>query len=310
MTAADPLGESNAPKMDEDFSSYFMINNLPKCKAEKIPKLVALIESTLKKKKLNVEPEDIEIEIDPSTNETFGVAYINMKNEENARFAASIFDGFKLTKNNIFATCLMPEFEKIMQTSEEFTLPEAAADLEDLRAPIFDITHDQYLYKSGKNVHVNQLGSSAQVNKTDSVLKTFENLSNEPTQWSPKGTYLISIKTEKIEFLGGKDMIPIITLPQSKVKAVNMSPCESYVMTYSPESESAYTVWNFQLVEIIREFEAAYDEDQDSYQWNFDGSYIAKKFVTEIEKDGETKTKTGVSVYELPSMQLLETSDG
>lgn len=80
--------------------------------------------------------------IDTATNQTFGVAFIKMNNEENARIGAALFDNFKLTKNNIFATCLMPEFERIMQTKEEFELPQAAADLRDLNANIFDLKRE------------------------------------------------------------------------------------------------------------------------------------------------------------------------
>ena len=43
-----------------------------------------------------------------------------------------------------------------MQTDEEFKMPEAAADLRDLRAPIFDVKTDQYFYTNGKNVVVNK----------------------------------------------------------------------------------------------------------------------------------------------------------
>lgn len=104
-------------------------------------------------------------------------------------------------------------------------------------------------------------------------------------------------------------MIPIITLPQAKVQHVNMSPCERYVLTYSPMADVAFTVWNFQLVEIIREFDIAPEEDENTYQWNFDGSYLAKRFETEFQKDGsdEVKLKKGISVFELPSMQLMAT---
>ena len=78
-----------------------------------------------------------------------------MQNEETARFGVAIFDGFKLTKNNIFAACLFPEFEKIMQTREDFEMPQAAASFEDLRAPVFDIKRDQYFYRNGGEVKVN-----------------------------------------------------------------------------------------------------------------------------------------------------------
>ena len=61
---------------------YFLINNLPKCKEDKISKLHALISKTLSQKNLNVQDSDIEIPINPATNETDGVAFVRMANEE------------------------------------------------------------------------------------------------------------------------------------------------------------------------------------------------------------------------------------
>lgn len=76
---------------------------------------------------------------------------------------------------------------------------------------------------------------------------------------------MIIIKADKIIFLGGKEMTPIITIQQAKVQSVLMSPCERYVLTYSPMTDVAFTVWNFQMVEVIREFDMERDEDGDSY---------------------------------------------
>lgn len=61
--------------------------------------------------------------------------------------------------------------------------------------------------------------------------------------------------------MGGENMAPIITIPQSKVTHVMMSPCERYVLTYSPKGDSQFTVWNFSLVEQIREFLAEKGEN-------------------------------------------------
>jgi len=54
MTAVDSLTLPDAPKMNDDFSNYFVINNLPKCKEDKLPKLITLIETSLNKKNLKV----------------------------------------------------------------------------------------------------------------------------------------------------------------------------------------------------------------------------------------------------------------
>lgn len=193
---------------------------------------------------MKVNPEDIDIPINPTTQETDGVAFIKMSNEENARLGVSIFDGFKLTKNNIFAACLLPEFEKIMQTSEVFEMPRAAAEFKDLRAPVFDIKREQYFYKHGNNIQVDYF-SAAQNPAKDHTLLAMPKASEKPVVWSPQGTYLILIKPDKVIFLGGKEMTPIIVLPKHKVLAVKMSPCEKYVLTYSPMGDTCFTVWNF-----------------------------------------------------------------
>lgn len=86
-----------------------------------------------------------------------------------------------------------------------------------------------------------------------------------------------------------------------------MSPCERYVLTYNQSSKKeAFIIWNFKLAEKIRSFEKEMFDKQDSYKWSFDGNYIAKKFMTDkVNELGERKAKTGLSVYELPSMDLL-----
>lgn len=154
-------------------------------------------------------------------------------------------------------------------------------------------------------------GQASGKNVAATVLQSDKNV-----QWSPKGTYLIVIKHDKVEFHGGKNMMPIITLPEPKVEYVSMSPCERYVLTYAPSSKSPYVVWNFQLVEQIRDFDQKHGEDHTTYMWSFDGNYLAKKFVTEIKStkdDGSeetVKTKTGISVYSLPSMELIVNEEG
>lgn len=76
-------------------------------------------------------------------------------------------------------------------------------------------------------------------------MTVIENASDKMTDWSPKGTYLVEIKPGKVQFLGGEQMVPIITLPQANVETVVMSPCEKYVLTYAPKANSAFTIWDF-----------------------------------------------------------------
>lgn len=66
------------------------------------------------------------------------------------------------------------------------------------------------------------------------------------------------------------------------------------------------------MVEIIRELPISDEENMDTYKWSFDGKYIAKKFKTTLAKEGtdEVKVKEGITVFELPSMQILQNREG
>ena len=123
---------------------------------------------------------------------------------------------------------------------------------------------------------------------------------------------MILYKPDQVVFLGGEAMVPIITLPQSKVTHVKMSPCENYVLTFSPLADVAFTVWNFQMVSVIRELPIAGDEDIETFKWSHDGKYLAKRFRTELTKEGtdEVKVKEGITVHELPSMEILKNNTG
>jgi translation initiation factor 3 subunit B len=119
---------------------------------------------------------------------------------------------------------------------------------------------------------------------------------------------MIQISHDRVDFLGGSEMQPIITLMEAGVNFVSMSPCEQYVLTYNQTSKKeAFIVWNFKLTDKIRSFEKEMFDKAESYKWSHDGKYIAKKFRTDKTNElGETKTKTGLSVFGLPSMDLLE----
>jgi len=66
---------------------------------------------------------------------------------------------------------------------------------------------------------------------------------------------MITIKSDRVEFIGGSAMKPILTINEPKVEAVTFSPCERYLMVYQPKNDSPYAVWNFMTCEKIRDFE-------------------------------------------------------
>ena len=91
-----------------------------------------------------------------------------------------------------------------------------------------------------------------------------------------------------------------------------MSPCKKYVLTFSPMADVTFTVWDFAIIEICRELPIADGETIDIFKWSHDCNYLVTKFNTELRKEGsdEVKKKEGITVYELPSMQILTNREG
>lgn len=78
----DPIKtHPNAPKLDTDFSKYFLLNNLPKCDSAKAPKLKTLLVKLFTKKNIVITEDDINM---PMGNGglTEGCAFILASNEE------------------------------------------------------------------------------------------------------------------------------------------------------------------------------------------------------------------------------------
>lgn len=306
----NPRQRADAPKLDEDFSKYFLINNLPKCDEAKSKKLTQLLLKLYQKKNFNIDESNISMPLNEE-GLTDGVAFILASSEEQAKLGAAIMNGYQLDKNHLLSASQINDFEKIMTTSDSIEETTASYSLMDLRDPLLDTKREQFLFQIGKEVHLKWHDSAAMAGD-QSVTSTAVN-SDKTVNWSPKGTYLIVIKHDKVEFHGGKKMQPIITLPEGKVDLVHMSPCERYVLTYAPMSKTPYVIWNFQLVEQIRDFDQKEGEDGHSYQWSHDGNYLSKKFRTEKPiEDGssDVKVKTGISVYTLPTMELIQISEG
>lgn len=88
-----PRTRPDAPKLDEDFSKYFVINNLPKCDEAKAKKLTALLIKLFQKKNLNIDESSVTMPMG-SDGQSEGVAFILAGNEEQAKFAAALMNGY------------------------------------------------------------------------------------------------------------------------------------------------------------------------------------------------------------------------
>ena len=335
------------PKLDDDFSKFIVLNGLPKCDAKKSEKLNALLVKLFGKKNFILADDAIEHHWDDAEPPmTTGQAFVQLKNDEQAKVAAALFNGHALDKKHTFSSCTFPDFSKIM-SYEDKSSAASKTDYLELRAQVLETKKNDYAFQVGKQVQVASLEGQNkalfdQDPNDDDVRKFGPFQTDKAFSWSPKGTYLIVIKSDKVEFLGGSQMKSIMTINEPKVEQVIFSPCETYLMVYSPKNDNPYAVWNFMTLEKIREFDQARNENAQTYQWSFNGKFIAKikneyipieyseedtkkqeeereAFITKREAGDEnaeepvfpTETiKSFIAVYELPSMKMIEDGDG
>lgn len=106
--------------------------------------------------------------------------------------------------------------------------------------------------------------------------------SDKPFSWSPRGSFMIIIKADKVEFINGHQQKPILTIKETKVDSVLFSPCEKYLLVYQPKHDQPYAIWNFMANEEIRRFEQIAGENASSFKWSHDGKFIAKTTIKKI----------------------------
>jgi len=129
---SDPLDDPKAPKLNEDFAQYFVVNGLPICDAEKSKKLTGLLIKLLAKKGLDVDEKAITMPFGDD-GKTVGTAFFQMSNEAKARQGAGALHEFQLDKKHQLVACQFNDYEKIMQMDEGAAEEPQSASLQDLK---------------------------------------------------------------------------------------------------------------------------------------------------------------------------------
>lgn len=145
------------------------------------------------------------------------------------------------------------------------------------------------------------------------------------------GTYLASLHRVGVALWSGPKLdgpigVNVLRFTHPNVRLVQFSPCENYLVTWSedplpnyenhpnaalrdtfgPEDEgNQYVIWDIKTTRVLRTFpgdKSAFGADDTqsrmswpTFKWSADDSYVAK-----------CNVGAGISVYELPTMGLLD----
>jgi len=231
---------------------------------------------------------------------TLGFAFIQFAAEEEATAAIRKANGYKLDKAHTFVVNSFEDYGRYMAISdvEQPFVPPPYVPRENLSHWLFDTSaRDQYVVRFNDETEIwwNDPGKPDQ--KPDYAKKHW---SEHFVAWSPRGSYLATFHRLGIQLWGGPSFGRQLKINHGGVKLLDFSPCENYLVTWSPEGDQkeALVVWDVHTGLKCRAFVGAGEDGaMDEWpvlQWSHDDAFFAR-----LGDDC-------IYVYESSTMKLLK----
>ncbi|KAK9980676.1 hypothetical protein ABG768_000267 [Culter alburnus] len=282
------------PLEADGIDSVVVVDNVPQVGPERLEKLKNVIHKIFSKfGKITNEfyPE--------AAGTTKGYIFLEYLSPNQALEAVKNADGYKLDKQHTFRVNLFTDFDKYMNISDQWETPEKQPfkDFGNMRHWLEDADcRDQYsvIYESGERTAIfsNDPKEAILVEERARWTETY-------VRWSPKGTYLATFHQRGIALWGGEKFKQIQRFSHQGVSLIDFSPCERYVVTFSPlmdtkEDPQAIIIWDILTGQKKRGFHCESSAHWPIFKWSQDGKFFARM------------TQDTLSIYETPSMGLLD----
>ena len=282
---------------NEDLNNALVIEGLPKIDASKEDKLLAKLTKDLFAGRSNFRKENAFIPKSEDTGLMKGYMFIEFDSATEADNVMKIADGYRLDKEHVFTAFKLSDFESLLAVDDKFVEPvvEEFHEKDHYKSWLADpLARDQFSVVSGDKVDIfwNHKNEAPEV--AYSREKWAENFAN----WSSKGSFLATFHRPGIAFWGGKNFTKISRISHPGVRLLNFSPCERYVVSWSPENprkDQNLIVSEVLTGRIFKSFFVAGSTiEWPTMKWSHDGKYLAKN------------VNDSLYIYELPSMTLLD----
>jgi translation initiation factor 3 subunit B len=294
------LKENNEPLVDlppifeMKWSNRVIVDGLPEVNDEKkAQSLIKFLSRLCIKSKCPIEPSEINMPMKNDTSLQFAI--LTFTDEETAKSAVTNLNGVFLDKKHQLSVVSFDEFDRLMEIEDVYKEPRIYSQQELKNWLTDNLGRDQFIIR---------FGDKTQVFWNDVLAKAPQLVTSGPTDkiwtdkyvyWSCDGTYLATLHTRGVVIWAGPEFEEIGKLEHYGVTQINFSPCERYVLTFSPRQK--FIVWNLSTREEIRTFSAE-EEKWGTYRWSYNGDYIAKM------------SEETIFIYETSSMALLEDENG
>jgi hypothetical protein len=226
-------------------------------------------------------------------------AFVEFASKAHADEALKKVQGYKLDKNhtlviNTFAE--VSEFLNVPDVAPAIVPPEYAAQ-EDLNSWLLDPkARDQYALRWADNTDIVWNEPGVERLEPDFGKKGW---TDTHVVWSPHGRYLACFHRMGIILFGGPQWQKLAKFGHEGVKLVDFSPCERYLVTWSPTTEftRAIVVWDVSTGAQMRAFPGPKDMSQVQwpvFKWSHNDAMMAR-----LGDDC-------IHIYETATMKLLK----
>jgi len=315
------------PPLRETFDTAVVITNLPKAPVAKLERLTKLVNRLVSKigtlaTSNTSDPNNpftgLQIPVNPSTNMTYGFAFVDYATPEDAGKALELLQDYAIDKNHkLSVTPYKRAIELAVLEDGEFKEPEPVKFVEkpSTQSWVMDPSQrDQFVIREGKETVVSwNDGRHEPVIDYDGEREKKAGVAwcEYYVQWSPLGSYLATMVPSKGVILwGGSKYEKMARFPSPGVEMVLFSPEENYMLTSNnnrndPEAIKIFSVETRKLIRSLPLFPPKFlpdnltDSELQQYTpppflWSHDDKYLARM------------GKDLISVYETPSLKLLE----
>lgn len=295
--------------LNEDFRNIVVIDNLPIVPESKFKKLTAVVNKIfggygkIQEDGLHA-PQD-------EKGSTVGFCFVAYETAEMAAKALKEGDGKKLDAKHKFRVSMWDDFHKYSNYPEEYVAPEKVetdVQTNPTHWLMDEAGRDQFVVRFGSDTHVywndphrkhNQLGRELN-NGGEREKDRGKNWTEQYCAWSTHGMYLATFHKQGIALWGGGEFVKVGRFGHQDVSFIDFSPNDRYLVTSNGQDRKqkgdpyCIQVWDIRTKKLLRGFDRGQSKGGwPAFKWSHDDKYIART------------TKDTVSVYEVPSMNLL-----
>ncbi|KAK4874864.1 hypothetical protein RN001_014224 [Aquatica leii] len=298
ITDEELLGDvlRQKPKETDGVESVIVVDGVPQVGQDRLEKLQSVINKIFSKFGNIVNTHYPMNE----KGQTKGYIFLEYSSPIHAQEAVKVTNNYKLDKQHTFLVNLFTDFSKYEKIPELWKPPEPQT---------YEGQADLYYYLLEPDAYdqfcvVTAQGQSVQIwqnTQPDPVLvEDRQTWTQTYVKWSPLGTFFTTFHKQGVALWGGPNFTQYKRFSHSAVQFIDYSPCEKYVITYSPQGDvhnpdqKRIIIWDIRTGLEKRSFNHEGPSAWPIFRWSHDDKYFAR-IGTDV-----------LSIYETPSFGLLE----